>query len=98
MAVAASAKDIANAVVAILRAQATLCNRPHDAKSNAVRVVAWVSGIVPIIVIIMRFASRHLGGNKFWWDDWLHLASVVSTPPTSYFHGAYTCARSWSFL
>jgi hypothetical protein len=43
-----------------------------------IRIVAWVTGIVPIIVIIMRFTSRYVGGNKLWWDDWLHLVAVVS--------------------
>jgi hypothetical protein len=40
--------------------------------------VAYVSGIIPIIVIVMRFGSRYVGGNKLWWDDWLHLIAVVS--------------------
>jgi hypothetical protein len=67
---------------AILRAQASLCNRPHDSLSNYIRVTAYVTGIIPIIAVTMRFASRHLGGNAFWWDDWLHLTSVVSTGST----------------
>jgi len=63
---------------ATLRAQASICDRPHDDLSNSIRIVAYVTGIIPIIVIVMRFASRYVGGNKLWWDDWLHLAAVVS--------------------
>ncbi|KAL5113499.1 hypothetical protein ACEQ8H_008635, partial [Pleosporales sp. CAS-2024a] len=32
----------------------------------------------------MRFASRWVGGNPFWWDDWLHLASAILCVPLSY--------------
>ncbi|KAK7190324.1 hypothetical protein PSPO01_03299 [Paraphaeosphaeria sporulosa] len=70
---------------ATLRAQASVCNRPHDSLSNSIRITAWVSGIAPIIVTAMRFASRHLGGNNFWWDDWVHLASVILVIPMTVF-------------
>jgi hypothetical protein len=77
-----AASPVADLDIDILRAQASLCDRPHDDLSNVVRVTAYVTGIIPIVVIVMRFTSRHLGGNKLWWDDWIHLASVVSTPST----------------
>jgi hypothetical protein len=43
------------------------------------RITAYVTGIIPVIAIAMRFASRWLGGNHFWWDDWVHLVSAVSS-------------------
>jgi hypothetical protein len=98
MITAASTGSIVNIVEAILRVQASLCNKPHDSLSNYVRITAYVTGIIPIIVIAMRFASRHLGGNKFWWDDWLHLASVVSYRSTGQSNLTYGCARSWLSL
>lgn len=42
------------------------------------RITAYVTGIIPVVAVAMRFASRWLGGNPFWWDDWVHLASAVS--------------------
>jgi hypothetical protein len=80
----ASAIANANFCADILRIQATLCNRPHDSRGNSIKVTAYVTGIIPVLVIIMRFTSRYLGGNKLWWDDWIHLASVVSTQPQDY--------------
>ena len=38
----------------------------------------------------MRFASRILGRNELWWDDWLHLASVVSTSTTIRYSNSHT--------
>jgi ABC-type uncharacterized transport system permease subunit len=70
--------DVTNTPTDILRAQATLCNRPHDSYTNTMRITAYVTGIIPVIAIVMRFASRWLGGNHFWWDDWVHLVSAVS--------------------
>ena len=67
-----------NVFAATLRAQASICDKPHNNLSRPIRMVAYVTGIIPIIVIVMRFASRYVGRNKLWWDDWLHLASVVS--------------------
>jgi hypothetical protein len=64
----------------ILRIQATICHKPHDSHTTGIRVIGYVSGIVPIVAVSMRFASRWLGGNSFWWDDWLHLVSAVSLP------------------
>jgi hypothetical protein len=92
----ASASGIANIVAAILRAQAAICDRPHDSLSLYIRVTAYVTGIIPIIVVSMRFASRLVGRNKLWWDDWIHLASAVSTLSMRRYTLAYYCARSWS--
>jgi hypothetical protein len=75
------ARGVANVPAAILRAQASLCNRPHNSMGWAIRITAYVTGLVPVVAIVMRFSSRYLGGNNLWWDDWLHLASVVSTQP-----------------
>jgi hypothetical protein len=88
------ASDMTDAVADILRVQATLCDRPHDSLGNAIRVTAYVSGIIPIIAIAMRFTSRRLGGHKLWWDDWIHLAAVVSTRSSTLSTLTYTCARS----
>lgn len=44
-------------------------------------ITAYVTGILPVIAVAMRFASRWLGGNPFWWDDWVHLVSAVSPQP-----------------
>ncbi|KAF1935160.1 hypothetical protein EJ02DRAFT_439416 [Clathrospora elynae] len=68
-------------IFATLRVQASLCDMPHDNLSNLLRIVAYVSGIVSIIVVAMRFASRYVGGNKLWYDDWLHLAAVILVIP-----------------
>lgn len=43
------------------------------------RITAYVTGIIPVIAVAMRFTSRWLGGNPFWWDDWIHLVSAVSS-------------------
>ncbi|KAL5113521.1 hypothetical protein ACEQ8H_008606 [Pleosporales sp. CAS-2024a] len=61
----------------LLHIQAQLCNRPHNSRGNILKVTAYVTGIIPIIAILLRFMSRHLGGNKFWWDDWIHLVAVI---------------------
>ena len=42
------------------------------------RITAYVTGVIPVIAVAMRFASRYLGGNPFWWDDWIHFVSAVS--------------------
>jgi len=70
---------VINTVVDILRVQATLCDRPHNSRGNYVRITAYVTGIIPIVAIVMRFTSRRLGRHKLWWDDWVHLAAAVST-------------------
>jgi hypothetical protein len=70
--------DLANNVTAILRVQATLCDKPHDSRSKSIQINAYVTGLLPVVVVAMRFASRYIGGNDYWWDDWLHLVSVVS--------------------
>lgn len=73
--------NIAHILAEILHVQATICDKPHDSHTTAVKVIAYVSGIVPILAVSMRFASRWLGSNSFWWDDWLQLASAVSLRP-----------------
>lgn len=85
--------EAADIVTEILRIQATLCHRPHDSRASWVRVTAYVTGIIPIIVITARFASRHLGGNNYWWDDWIHLASAVSSQLLVQSNSAYNCHR-----
>lgn len=87
--------DITNIDSAILRVQASLCNRPHDSLAIYIRVTAYVTGIIPIIAVTMRFLSRHLGGNAFWWDDWLHLISAVSVGSTTSPSLTDDCARFW---
>lgn len=42
------------------------------------KITAYITGIIPVVAAAMRFASRWIGGNPFWWDDWLHLISAVS--------------------
>jgi hypothetical protein len=76
--ITALVRNVTNSPADILHAQATLCNRPHDSYANPMRITAYVTGIIPVIAVAMRFASRWLGGNPFWWDDWVHLASAVS--------------------
>jgi hypothetical protein len=88
------ASDTTNVSADILRVQATLCDRPHNSLGNYIRVIAYVTGIIPIIAIAMRFASRRLGRHKLWWDDWLHLASVVSNGFSRLSYFTYRCARS----
>lgn len=43
------------------------------------RITAYVTGVIPVIAVAMRFASRWLGGNAFWWDDWIHFVSAVGS-------------------
>lgn len=69
----------------ILRAQADLCNRPHDSYTRLMMATAYVTGIIPVIAVAMRFASRWVGGNHFWWDDWLHLVSAILCIPLMVF-------------
>jgi hypothetical protein len=71
--------NVTNIPAEILHAQASLCNRPHDSYTKAMKITAYVTGIIPVVAVAMRFASRWLGGNPFWWDDWVHLASAVSS-------------------
>jgi hypothetical protein len=79
-------QNVAHILAEILRIQATICHKPHDSYTTGVKAIAYVSGIVPILAVSMRFASRWLGGNSFWWDDWLHLASAVSLHPAVTFN------------
>jgi hypothetical protein len=82
----ASVRNVTNSPADILHAQATLCNRPHDSYTNLMRITAYVTGIIPVIAVAMRFTSRWLGGNPFWWDDWVHLVSAVSLQTASCFY------------
>ncbi|KAH7384061.1 hypothetical protein DE146DRAFT_214099 [Phaeosphaeria sp. MPI-PUGE-AT-0046c] len=65
----------------ILHIQAAMCDKSRDSVTRSMAINAWITGIVPIIVIVMRFFSRSLGGKDFWWDDWLHLTSVILSIP-----------------
>lgn len=71
--------SVTDCLIDILRAQASLCNRPHDSYTSVMRITAYVTGVIPVIAVAMRFASRYLGGNPFWWDDWIHFVSAVSS-------------------
>ncbi|XP_014553783.1 hypothetical protein COCVIDRAFT_106756 [Bipolaris victoriae FI3] len=81
MSMAASILTITNLCTEILRAQADLCNRPHDSYTRLMMSTAYVTGIIPVVAIAMRFASRWVGGNHFWWDDWIHLVSAMLCVP-----------------
>jgi hypothetical protein len=83
--ITASVRNVTNSPADILHAQATLCNRPHDSYTNLMRITAYITGIIPVIAVAMRFTSRWLGGNPFWWDDWVHLVSAVSLQTASCF-------------
>ena len=65
----------------LLHVQADLCDKPHDTRSLAVKLTAWTTGLISITVVVLRFMSRHVGGSELWWDDWLHLTSVVLVIP-----------------
>ena len=41
-----------------------------------------VTRLIGFSAIALRFISRRIAGAKFWWDDYLILASIVSTPVT----------------
>jgi hypothetical protein len=64
----------------LLHAQANLCNKPHDTRSRHIEITAYATGVIPVIALGLRILSRYMGGSKLWWDDWLHLASVVREP------------------
>jgi hypothetical protein len=81
--ITASVRNVTNSPADILHAQATICNRPHDSYTNLMRITAYITGIIPVIAVAMRFASRWLGGNPFWWDDWVHLVSAVGLQTAS---------------
>jgi hypothetical protein len=74
-----SVYNVTNVPADILRAQATICNRPHNSYTNLMRITAYVTGVIPVIAIAMRFTSRWIGGNHIWWDDWVHFVSAVSS-------------------
>jgi hypothetical protein len=42
------------------------------------RITAYITGVIPVVAVAMRFLSRWLGGNALWWDDWIHFVSAVS--------------------
>lgn len=85
--------EITDVVADLLRVQAILCNKTHDSLGNRIRITAYVTGIIPIIAIATRFTSRRLGRQKLWWDDWIHLISVVSTNYSNLSNPTYSCAR-----
>lgn len=88
---------MANIVLEILHIQAAMCDKPHDSRNRALELNAWITGAFPILAILMRFASRYLGGNNYWWDDWVHLASVVSNSTVTSTHHTYYQLRSCRF-
>ena len=71
----------ADVLLELLHVQADLCDKPHDNKSLSIKLTAWITGIISIIAVILRFASRYLGGSQFWWDDWLQLVSIMLVIP-----------------
>ena len=70
-----------NSVPELLHVQAGLCNKPHNDRSLDIKLTAWITLIVTIIAVILRFVSRYLGGSQYWWDDWLQLMSMLLVIP-----------------
>ncbi len=67
---------------------------PNDYIGDQFLATIVVMTVVTLAAIILRFISRYLGekGSRFWWDDWVALAAVVSwdSPCT-----ATTCLQSY---
>jgi hypothetical protein len=59
----------------------------NDDLSGIIIAEAIPSIIIPIIAVALRFWSRWINKKvnvpRFWWDDWLCLASLVSPPMAS---------------
>jgi len=71
------ARILAERTLELLHVQADLCDKPHDNRSLDVKLTAWITGIVSVGALALRFVSRCMGGSKLWWDDWLQLISIV---------------------
>jgi hypothetical protein len=72
-------------------------------RSGSVRAYTIGITILTLVAVSVRFMGRLLieRGNRFWWDDWAALASVVSplisiTPVKSFNHRP-SCSRLFSF-
>lgn len=70
-----------NTSLELLHVQADLCDKPHDNRALSIKLTGWITGIITILAVLLRFVSRYLGGSQYWWDDWLHLASVILVIP-----------------
>lgn len=51
----------------------------EDSRTISILVTSSIFIALTIVAISLRFYSRWTASIKLWWDDWLALASIVST-------------------
>lgn len=55
---------------------------PHNIQPWIMQVVIIMT-VLALASVCLRLVSRHLKGQKLWWDDWVILFSMVSGIPTA---------------
>lgn len=56
---------------------AQACHRPHNNQYSQMRAAAIGSGVAAFLMVACRILARLYTGQRFWWDDWLHIVSGV---------------------
>lgn len=54
-----------------------------DYSATGLRAYLTVLTVLPVLAVALRFWSRCIGERgrpPFWWDDWMALASLASSP------------------
>lgn len=51
---------------------------PDNIQPWTVQVVASMT-VLAVVSVGLRLVSRHIMGQKLWWDDWMILFSMVCT-------------------
>lgn len=49
---------------------------PQNIQPWTVSVVASVT-VLAFVSVVLRVLSRHINGQKLWWDDWMIMFSMV---------------------
>ena len=52
---------------------------PHDDAGPKLNAIFWVLSTVSGIFMLARLYAKRLRGRTYWWDDWLLIASWVSS-------------------
>lgn len=50
-------------------------------KQPLIIAVSIVLIILSTVSVVLRFFSRHMMGNKLWWDDWCAVVAMVCKSP-----------------
>lgn len=67
-----------NAVVVVVKEQATLCQYKKESKNTEIRVVIVALAIITKILVPLRLGLRWFSQGSFGWDDWLIIGAFVS--------------------